>query len=133
MMFCHVSAQAFNLITLNMNQFSTFFTLARIAALIIRCLTLSYVLKAGTVCTFYHIFLNQTTFYHLFQLPVYCCRSDCNFTVFEVFSDFLYSNMLSLHGLQKSMLLSHLFYLISGFCHFDLSFSIWKSFLNYLH
>lgn len=70
---------------------------------------------------------------HLFQLPVYCCRSDCNFTVFEVFSDFLYSNMLSLHGLQKSMLLSHLFYLISGFCHFDLSFSIWKSFLNYLH
>ncbi len=102
-MFCHVSAQAFNLITLNMNQFSTFFTLAMIAALIIRCLTLSYVLKAGTVCTFYHIFLNQTIFYHLFQLPVYCCRSDCNFTVFEVFSDFLYSNMLSLHGLQKSM------------------------------
>lgn len=102
-MFCHVSAQAFNLITLNMNQFSTFFTLAMIAALIIRCLTLSYVLKAGTFCTFYHIFLNQTFFYHLFQLPVYCCRSDCNFTVFEVFSDFLYSNMLSLHGLQKSM------------------------------
>lgn len=102
-MFCHVSAQAFNLITLNMNQFSTFFTLAMIAAFIIRCLTLSYVLKAGTVCTFYHIFLNQTFFYHLFQLPVYCCRSDCNFTVFEVFSDFLYSNMLSLHGLQKSM------------------------------
>lgn len=34
-MFCHVSAQAFNLITLNMNQFSTFFTLAMIAVLII--------------------------------------------------------------------------------------------------
>ena len=34
-MFCHVSAQAFNLITLNMNQFSIFFTLAMIAALII--------------------------------------------------------------------------------------------------
>ena len=31
---------------------------------------------------------------HLFQLPVYCCRSDCNFTVFEVFSDFLYSCLL---------------------------------------
>ena len=25
------------------------------------------------------------------------------------------------------------FCLISGFCHFDLSFSIWKSFSNYLH
>lgn len=129
-MFCHVSAQAFNLITLNMNQFSTFFTLAMIAALIIRCLTLSYVLKAGTVCTFYHIFLNQTIFsscryivvvptaisrslkYSLISCTVTCCPcTDCRKVCYSVIC----------------------FILISGFCHFDLSFSIWKSFLNYLH
>ena len=132
-MFCHVSAQAFNLITLNMNQFSTFLTFAVITDRLTVLFLFTCIFKTSAAGSIHHIFGNHSFSDHFLQVAVYCCRSDCNFTVFEVFSDFLYSNMLSLHGLQKSMLLSHLFYLISGFCHFDLSFSIWKSFLNYLH
>ena len=100
-MFCHVSAQAFNLITLNMNQFSTFFTFAVVAARRFAVILSADIFKTGAAASFDDVFCNHALLYHALQMTIHRRHSHCDAFLFEMVANIIDRNMATRDGFQK--------------------------------
>ena len=87
-----------HILTVKMDQFSTFLTFAVETGCLVTVFLCSEIFKTGTARPVHIVFGDQPLLHHLLQIAVNCRCSDRNSLFFKMQTDICDRHMCSLHG-----------------------------------